>query len=83
MQQQIEQFLGTLAGFPFQEGSSLSAGGINYRNNPIVYTVDTPSNAPSNAPTNTPGNVHGNNTHRTTSRCAIIYRLCSGRWCCG
>lgn len=31
IQQQVANFLGTLEGYPFQEGSSLSASGINYR----------------------------------------------------
>ena len=30
IQMRIKQFLGTLEGYPFQEGSSLSASGINY-----------------------------------------------------
>jgi arylsulfatase A-like enzyme len=31
VQQKIKDFLGTIPGFPFQEGSSLSASGINYQ----------------------------------------------------
>lgn len=31
IQQKIKEFLGTIKGYPFQEGSSLSASGINYR----------------------------------------------------
>ena len=30
IQAKIAEFFGTLEGFPFQEGSSLSAGNINY-----------------------------------------------------
>jgi arylsulfatase len=31
IQQKIKEFLGTIAGFPFQEGTSLNAAGINYQ----------------------------------------------------
>ncbi len=31
IQQQIATFIGSLEGYPFQEGSTLNAGGINYR----------------------------------------------------
>ena len=31
IQQKVKQFLASLEGYPFQEGSSLSASGINYR----------------------------------------------------
>jgi arylsulfatase A-like enzyme len=31
VQEKIKEFLGTIPGFPFQEGSSLSASGINYQ----------------------------------------------------
>jgi arylsulfatase len=31
IQAKIKAFLGSLEGYPFQEGSSLSASGINYR----------------------------------------------------
>ena len=31
VQQKLKDFLGTIPGFPFQEGSSLNAAGINYQ----------------------------------------------------
>ena len=31
IQAQVKEFLGSLEGYPFQAGSSLSAAGINYR----------------------------------------------------
>jgi arylsulfatase len=31
IQAKVQRFLGSLDGFPFQAGSSLSAAGINYR----------------------------------------------------
>ena len=31
IQEQVQQFLSTLEGYPFQEGVNLNAGGINYR----------------------------------------------------
>ena len=40
IQEKVKSFLGTLEGYPFQEGSSLSAGGINYRSLKALKILD-------------------------------------------
>ena len=40
VQQKVQDFLGTLEGYPFQSGSSLSASGINYKSLKAMKILD-------------------------------------------